>query len=269
MDYSTKGAVQQVAVDLRQRQGAMDWQARIDDLIAGEGLTQDTFTPYGVGRVFGLIRSAIQKTAKKVKAVIAVKEKIILVAHDLHQTKTPFAKGHELGHSALPWHREILYVCDEHDLSPNTRDQMEFEANTFSAEVMLPSPLLDTVYGLYETSMDTPLLLHQWTGASIEMCALRYVERHPDECALLTLDELRDTEGAPQLKLSRKCLSPRGARSKLGSLTRGQTFASNHSLYVNSRVSSITTRAGLVVDEQRYSVSLFNNTYRVLALVHR
>ena len=178
--------------------------------------------------MLGTIRCALESTAKKVKALLSVKEQVILVANDLPEARTPFAKGHELGHSTLAWHRQILYVCDEHDLNWATREQMEWEANLFSAEVLLPGSLVDSVYEAYPTSMETVLLLHEWSGASIETCAIKYVGRHPDECALLVLDDDCDQNTIAGLKLTRKILSQRGV-SRFGMLTKAQRFDSQHS----------------------------------------
>lgn len=269
VDYvSTRDAVKQEAITIRKRHGALDWGASIDDLIAGEGLSQGKFSlssplPAGIGG----IREALERTPKKVKALLSVKEQVILLAHELPQTKSPFAKGHELGHSSLRWHREILYVCDEHDLSRQTREQMEWEANLFSAEVLLPEPLVDQVCGTYDISMQTVLLLHEWSGASIESSAIRFVERHPKECALLVLDDTLGPDDKPGLTLTRKILS-KNAVGTLGALTRRQFFNSNHNLFAASRDIG-TGSTELVVRNERFAVSILNNSYRVLALVSR
>ena len=222
-----------------------------------------------IGGLLGTIRCALESTAKKVKALLSVKEQVILVANDLPEARTPFAKGHELGHSTLAWHRQILYVCDEHDLNWATREQMEWEANLFSAEVLLPGSLVDSVYESYPTSMETVLLLHEWSGASIETCAIKYVGRHPDECALLVLDDDCDQNTIAGLKLTRKILSQRGV-SRFGMLTKAQRFDSQHTLYLSSRVLGISNTEITIKDpEDRYAVSIFNNSYRVLALIYR
>src|SRR5262245_2480889 len=131
VDWSTEEEVRRVARQLRKRHGALDWRVGVDDLIERNGLAQGKYD-YGDS----WFRRLISGVAKKVKALLSVKDNVILVAPDLHYAKEPFAKGHELGHSELSWHREILYVCDEHDLHPDTQAQMEWEANTFSSEVL-------------------------------------------------------------------------------------------------------------------------------------
>src|SRR5687767_7449672 len=141
VDYRTKGVVRAAAVELRKKHDALDWEAGVDSIIELEGLGQAKFRADPAGVVPSL-RKAIANITKKIKALLSLKDRMILVSSELHQAKEPFAKGHEVGHSALTWHRDILFVCDEMDLSPATREQMEFEANVFSAELLVPTPLL-------------------------------------------------------------------------------------------------------------------------------
>jgi Zn-dependent peptidase ImmA (M78 family) len=270
IDYSSKDAIRQAAVDVRKKHGALDWDAKVDDIIERQGLSQGRFGPGGSG-LGGKLAKLFSGVVKKVKALVSIKESVILVANDLPQAKEPFAKAHEVGHSALPWHRAVLYVCDEHDLSASTRAQMEWEANTFAAELLLPEPLLARVYTTYPTSMETVLLLRQWTGASIEACATAYVQSHPGKCLLLSLKEESDDKGNPYLRLERKVVSRPAVNTRLSGLANKQTFATNHVLYVHSRGRSGPSSTVLTVGDdlnKKYRVSLMNNTYKVLAIVH-
>jgi len=124
-------------------------------------------------------RSVI-RIAKKVKAAILIRRGVVLVDRFLHHAKKPFGQAHELGHHIIPEHGAILYVCDEHDLSPKTRAEMEFEANIFASEMLFPSPLMESIYKDYPLSMDTILQLHQLANASIHSAAIRYVTGSPE-----------------------------------------------------------------------------------------
>jgi hypothetical protein len=48
-----------------------------------------------------------------------------------------FVHGHELGHHALPWHQDAFYGDDHRTLDPDTHEELEAEANAFSAELLL------------------------------------------------------------------------------------------------------------------------------------
>lgn len=269
IDWSTKAAIRAAAVELRRKHDALDWNANIDHLLERSGLAQGRYSPY-LGTGWSFI-DFVKNTNKRVKALLSVKENVVLLATDIHQAREAFAKGHELGHSALPWHREILYVCDEHDLATDTRAQMEWEANTFSSEVLFPEPLLPSIYRLYPTSMETVLQLRSLTQVSIESCAVTYVGNHPRRCVLLILENSKAADGEPQLKVARKVVSPSASRSVLGTLDKGYIFSKHHVLYTHSRGDSVSTTQVAFKNPgngpPRYEVSLLNNQYRVLALL--
>lgn len=269
IDWSTKAAVREAAIDLRKKYDALDWSANIDDLIERSGLSQGRYSPYqGVGWSF---IDFVKNTRKRVQALLSVKENVVLLSTDIHQAREAFAKGHELGHSALPWHREILYICDEHDLRADTRAQMEWEANLFSSEVLLPTPLLPLIYSQYPTSMETVLQLRSLTQASIESCAVAYANNHPRRCVLLILEETKNSTGEPQLKVAKKVVSESASRSVLGTLDKGYVFPKNHVLYTQSRADKVSSTR-IHFDNPgngppQYEVSILNNQFRVLALI--
>lgn len=176
-----------IAEQIRLKHGAMDWGVPIEDLIKKQGLD---YSEYDLNSESFLskIRKAAKKVAEKIKAAIFVSEKLILVDRELHYKKKPWGQAHELGHHAIPEHREILYVCSEHDLSKDTRDQMEFEANVFAAELLCPAHLIDEIHINFPIDLQTILYLASVSKGSIESCAIRYVKTSKRTCALLTFE---------------------------------------------------------------------------------
>ncbi|MEQ1670516.1 MAG: ImmA/IrrE family metallo-endopeptidase [Hyphomicrobium sp.] len=271
MDYSTGELVRRAAVEFRQKHDALDWSASVDDLIRLNGLDQGSYGGIqgmvsAIGTTFRRLTSGV---TKKVLALFSMKESVILVSNDLPEPKKPFAKGHELGHSVIEWHREILYVCDEHDLAPGTRAQMEFEANTFAAEVLCPRPLVQKVYALFPTDMNTVIKLKEWSGASIETCAQAYVDGHPGKVVLAWLDEEVGQGGSPILKLTRKRLSGSAVGTALSTLTKNQVFDANHAMFTESRTRCMVQATSITIGDspKRYRASVFNNGYRVMVLL--
>jgi Zn-dependent peptidase ImmA (M78 family) len=264
IDYSTQGEVQKQAAAFRHKHGAMDWDAKVNDLIERHGYETGTYHKNSPG-VLGKLLSGV---TKKVLALVSIKHRLILLSNELPQPKKPFAKGHELGHAVLPWHKEILFACDEHDLSPSARAQLEFEANEFSSEINFPRELLAKVYEQYPMSMDTVLAIRGWTGASIESAANAYAKKHPQKCVLLVLEEKTKDDGSKVLKLQRKVVSERAARDPMSTLTRQQEFKSDHVLFTQSRSMDQVTQAGLILSnsKKRLRISLLNTSYKVLAL---
>lgn len=276
VDYSVKDEVQELAREFRHKRGAMDWSAQIDDLLKEGGLASQQFSvaDHGiVGKVISAVewfKALAEKKIDQIKAMISVKEKVVFVANDLHDAKVPFAKGHELGHNEIPWHKEILYVCDEFDLAPTARAQMEFEANVFSAEVLVPAPLLATVYENFPISMDTVLQLKQWSGASIEVCASKYVESHPGKVALLICKVEQGADGAC-LRLKRKSLSPSAVKSELCWVAKDQVLNANHvvcqAIKPGNSHRTIDTAIEMKGSGAQYAASIFNTGYTVLVLM--
>lgn len=173
INYRIEQAVRAHALEFRKQHDALDWQATVDDLISLSGYEQGWYDPERPDDWLANETDA----KKKVKALVSLKNRVILVSTDLHQAKTPFAKSHELGHTQLPWHKKILYVCDEHDLSLATQAQLEFEANTFASELLLPEELLKPYYDRLPPTMETILMLRSQAGASIETTAYAYGTR--------------------------------------------------------------------------------------------
>ena len=154
------------------------------------------------------ISEGIKKISKKIKAALILKEGVVLIDTHLHPSKKAFGQGHELGHHQIPEHKAILYVCSEADLDPRTRIEMEFEANVYSSEILIPSPLLEKVYKEYPLSMETILMLANFSGASIHASALKYVSSCTHRCCLLILEADQDDEGKPGLRMKQQIWSP-------------------------------------------------------------
>lgn len=265
--------VREAAVEFRKKHNALDWSVSVDDMIGLQGYVQDKYKPLSFSNFGEWLASAVNRAAKRVKALVSVKEKVILVATDLHERRVPFAKAHEMGHVVLPWHRDILYVCDEHDLSPSTQAQLEFEANTFASELLLPKELLDPIYSQFPSSLQTVMIVQELSGASIEASAIAYVKHHPGVCALLTLEEIAEVEGAPvdenapRLRLVRKKLSQAAVNSPLATLARDQTFTSRHVLFTASRSMGTVETTRIRLGDQVYSATVANNTYKIFCLM--
>jgi hypothetical protein len=262
VDWSTRDEIRDLALALRRRHGALDWTVSVDDLIKLERIGNQTFSIFSLPP--SLYKIAFQIT-KKIKAFFSTKERTILISTDLHSAKQAFAKGHELGHAHIPWHQEIFYACDEFDLNPQTRAQLEWEANTFAAEILIPSPLLAEMHSKFPTSMETVLILKELSGASIESSAITYVSQHPGKCVLLVMEEQGKGHS---LKVIRKAVSQPASKSAMGSLLK-QTFGPEHVIFTSSRSTNKVGSCEITIgdDPKKYKVTTLNNTYRVMALV--
>jgi Zn-dependent peptidase ImmA (M78 family) len=208
----------------------MEWGAPPVYLIEKEGLDYDEYNLKDRSIIKKITKSLV-KVAKIIKAVFSVREKVVLVDIDLHKAKKPFGQAHELGHHAIPEHREILYVCSEADLSYDTRMEMEFEANVFASEILFPRPLIEKIYENYPLTMETILHLAELANASIHSAALRYAEDCDKECCVLFLKVAEDGEGNKGLRLMSQKWSPAwGGRFRRKLIKDKQFFHPGHIL---------------------------------------
>lgn len=268
IDYRTDQAVRDLAVDLRKKHDALDWEATVDDLIELAGFEQGMYSPGG--DAVDWLEEAVSGVTKKVKALVSLKKRVILLSTELHHARTPFAKGHELGHAELPWHRKILYVCDEHDLSLATQAQLEFEANAFASALLLPEDLLRPYYDHFASTMETVLLLKNRAGASIETTAYAYVRYHPRPCALLVLGETQDEHGERTLTVKSKAVSDSAVKGRLGTIERGQTLPAGHVVVQASLQTGGPSSCECYIGGRKdvpYSASVLNNSYKVFCLM--
>jgi hypothetical protein len=196
-----------LAQNTRTKHRAMEWGVPPEYLIKKEGLDYEEYN-LNTNGFRAKVTATIKNLVKIIKAAIIPRERTILVDVDLHYAKKPFGQSHELGHNTIPEHREILYVCSEYDLNPQTRDEMEFEANVFASELIFPSPLMESIYKNYPLSMDTILQVKDLSKGSIHSAAIKYVAGAHQECCLLLLKRDQDEQGNDGLRLTKQIPSP-------------------------------------------------------------
>lgn len=104
-----------------------------------------------------LLLEAIRKMS--LKALYLPDQRRILLDQDEPKLKHRWSEGHEIGHSLLPWHHDVMLGDDGFTLSHNCHDQIETEANyaagqllflqdRFADEALDLDPTLDNVKGL-------------------------------------------------------------------------------------------------------------------------
>lgn len=205
----------------------------------------------------------------KIRAVLFVSDQALLIDASFPSTRKPFGQAHELGHHAIRWHREILYVCSEWDLSYSTRKEMEFEANQFAGEFLIPTPLLNQIYAEYPVSVETVLHMSQLSAASIHACFVRFVADCPKACCLLTLDKENGPEGNLQLQMKKKPLySPAWHRERTAFVKHDQILGANHIVtrFVDNPDAPTVQHVTIRIGDQEFPTDLFTNNYNVFVL---
>jgi hypothetical protein len=214
-----------------------------------------------------------------IRAVSDIKEKQIYTHPVLHPHQETWAVLHEIGHFEVNWHRELLYLCSDYDLSPQVRKLMEKEANEFSAECIFQG---ESFYGeAYDCpfGMASIKLLAERYRSSFESACRRYSENHQRACALLVFAPqtrkkgLEVVDGFPLLHIQYFVKSP----------TFDSTFPPHQTLKPDSPLHRLFR--GEIVDEilpgefrakdsdtgkvVNYSSESFTNGYKVFSLLWR
>jgi hypothetical protein len=149
------------------------------------------------------IAAIASRLARKLMGGLAFTEKrIYLNTLDQPTPRQRFVHGHELGHKVLPWHEQAYYADDDTTLSPDTRDAMEWEANTFSAELLFGLDRFGDMANDWAPGIAVPLHLSRVFETSAHSAMRRYVETSSHRVALLTLGRFpRHASGLPYLPI--------------------------------------------------------------------
>tara|TARA_A100001391_G_scaffold199723_1_gene183211 strand:+ start:2233 stop:2976 length:744 start_codon:yes stop_codon:yes gene_type:complete len=81
-----------------------------------------------------ILFEAIRKA--KLSALWLPDKKRILIDESLPQLKHRWNEAHEVGHSIIPWHDNLLLGDNEFSLNPNCHQQMEAEANFAAGQLL-------------------------------------------------------------------------------------------------------------------------------------
>lgn len=270
--YENQQRIRSLAWKLRKKNDATEWGVSPISLIKETGLDYEEYNLSDKSFI-GKITAGVKRITKRIKSALIVREQVVLIDSDLHSSKKPFGQGHELGHHEIPEHREILYVCSEADLNPRTRAEMEFEANVFSSEILHPTPLMTKMYKEYPVSMETILLLHELSKASIHSSAIRYVTSCDKECCLLILNIEEDEKGNRGLRLKGQLWSePWHRRFRQKIIKDNQFFPAKHNLseivfsggIKEIMKSTVRLKNGKIITFQAHT---FYNSFIVFALL--
>jgi Zn-dependent peptidase ImmA (M78 family) len=131
------------------------------------------------------IRAIMRKLKGKVLGLLDIQERRYYVDGSLSTERQRFTEAHEIGHEALPWHRQAYFGDDQHTLADDTRQSLEVEANLFSAEVLFAGPRFNREADEWAPSIDVPLALNAMYQVSAAASIRRYVAGSEREIAVI------------------------------------------------------------------------------------
>jgi hypothetical protein len=174
----------------------------LDDIAAAmQLLPAENLFELGVDAPPGLI-AKVMRLAGRFKGAIAIKERTVYIDRNQDVPQARFTMGHELGHKGLPWHEGAYYADDEAHLRPETRVELEAEANAFSAELLFNLQQFTNEAHSTRLGLATPLSLTGPFQTSRRATIRRYVEDAPRACALVVFGRhIEATSQGPAMRI--------------------------------------------------------------------
>lgn len=193
--------------------------APLAEITAAAGLVKEDLHILGEEIPEGL-RSRFARLGGKVLGALAFKEKILYVASDMPDERQRFTEGHELGHDLLPWH-EIAYFADnDTTLAPSTREGLEIEANSFSAEILFGLERFNTMADSSAPGIGPALELASVFKTSAHAALRRYAETSARPVALIAYGSLLNypQQIASHKLMENQCVESASFREKFGDI---------------------------------------------------
>lgn len=169
---------------------------------------------------FASLLNRIRSSSTRVLGVLGFGQNTIFLDPELPEHRRRFTHGHELGHRALPWH-EGAYVDDDSTLHPAAREELEQEANAFSAQLLFGIDRFTNMADSRPPSLAVPLDLSARFAASGHAAMRHYVAQSNRAMALLALGKFSTQRGGRTgLPLfAAHCVESQSFRDRFGDVT--------------------------------------------------
>jgi Zn-dependent peptidase ImmA (M78 family) len=132
-----------------------------------------------------LLLEAIRKL--NLKALYIPDRKRILLDGDLPLKKHRWNEAHEVGHSLLPWHEDLMHGDDDFTVSNDCHEQIEAEANFAAGRLLFFQNLFDEHARSVSPTMESVRGLHRVFGNTFTTTLYRFVESVGAEIPLVGL----------------------------------------------------------------------------------
>ena len=137
-------------------------------------------------RLNGSAKQAFETMWQQVRGIADLRRRVTYVDENTSQTRVRFAKGHELGHQILPWHKlNPGRFDDDKSLNCDAEEIFDAEANFFSAEVTFQGDRFSQIVRDYAFGFDTIFHVAQLHDASRHATAWRCIDEHDEAVALV------------------------------------------------------------------------------------
>jgi hypothetical protein len=162
------------------------------------------------------LEAAKPSALRRILGALVYRTETVFVDGNQPGTRARFIHAHEIGHRALPWHRDSYYLDDEMRLFREPEELLDRQANAAAAEILFQGDRFHRRALDYEYSLKTPVLLAPEYGTSFHATIRHYAERHPEPVAVLIAGRYRSGGGLPIWG----CIESPSFRRRFGSMTR-------------------------------------------------
>ena len=121
-----------------------------------------------------LLIDAIRKSS--LKALYLPDRRQILLDKTLPKLKHRWNEAHEIGHSIIPWHQDIMLGDNAHTLVPACREEVEVEANFAAGRLLFLRERFTEETRSLEPSIDSIRTLRKIFGNTLSTTLYRFVE---------------------------------------------------------------------------------------------
>lgn len=108
-----------------------------------------------------------------------------------YEARRRFTIAHELGHYWIPSHFSEYRICSKLDIGvfDSKKDSIEYEADIFAAEFLMPEKLFKKDVGRVTTKLKSIADLSEKYKTSLTATAIRFVDYTLEPCALILLQD--------------------------------------------------------------------------------
>lgn len=218
-----------------------------------------------------ILFEAIRKA--KLSALWLPDKKRILIDESLPQLKHRWNEAHEVGHSIIPWHDNLLLGDNEFSLNPNCHQQMEAEANFAAGQLLFLQDRFIAEAKDLDVSLATVKGLKTEFGNTYSSTLWRYVENFgADEpmVGVISKHPRRLPEDFDPQHPCRHFIQSPGFQNRFSNVTEIAVFETLKSYCGNQRGGPLG-EADVVLtddngDQHLFHFESFSNTHDVLTL---
>ncbi len=219
----------------------------------------------------------LRRALSKVIGIFDAVSRFVIVDRTIHIAKQIFVKLHEVGHSVMPWQRDLYHIVETSDqcIKPETAKLFDREANVFAKEVLFQNDGFSKEAATQDFELDTAVQLSKKFGASIHASIWEFAASNPRACIVLVTSKPVYADGVGfRARLQQAITSP-SFESQFGQLQWPRVFTPSDSI-------GALLPVGPCEGSDKITISLrdmngdcfeciaesFSNTYSVFVLIY-